>query len=41
MTSFRIAVPELRLIGQAPARPECVVTTASCDVFGSDAEAAR
>jgi hypothetical protein len=40
MTSFRSAVPDLRFVGQDLARPGCVVTTASGDGFGSEAEAA-
>jgi hypothetical protein len=36
MTSFRVAVSELRFVGRDLARPECVVTTAQGDVFASD-----
>jgi SMP-30/Gluconolactonase/LRE-like region len=36
MTSFRVAVAELQFVGRDLARPECVVTTASGDVFVSD-----
>jgi hypothetical protein len=36
MTSPRVAVSELRFVGQDLARPECVVTTAGGDVFVSD-----
>jgi hypothetical protein len=36
MASLRIAVADLQFVGQDLARPECVVTTASGDVFVSD-----
>jgi hypothetical protein len=36
MASFRIAVADLQFVGRDLARPECVVTTASGDVFVSD-----
>jgi SMP-30/Gluconolactonase/LRE-like region len=36
MTSFKVTVADLRFIGRDLARPECVVTTATGDVFVSD-----
>ena len=36
MTSFKVTVADLQFIGQDLARPECVVTTATGDVFVSD-----
>ena len=36
MTRFRITVSDLRFVGRDLARPECVVTTASGDVYVSD-----
>jgi hypothetical protein len=36
MTSFKVSVADLQFIGQDLARPECVVATATGDVFVSD-----
>jgi SMP-30/Gluconolactonase/LRE-like region len=36
MTSFKVTVADLQFIGQDLARPECVVVTATGDVFASD-----
>ena len=36
MTSFRVTVSDLRFVGRDLARPECVVATASGDVYVSD-----
>jgi hypothetical protein len=36
MTSFKVTLADLQFIGQDLARPECVVTTATGDVFVSD-----
>jgi hypothetical protein len=36
MTSFRVSVSDLRFVGRDLARPECVVATASGDLFVSD-----
>ena len=36
MISFNVALSDLQFVGHDLARPECVVTTASGDVFVSD-----